>query len=106
MIVAGSKSQDLAEAVLDDLKKNLNFKDVKIQKQGTTTINGLIGLRGEGDAVLVHEDEGNREENIHFVGFSSKVDEKAITVFLFTSKETYEKEMALVEGVLGTLDKN
>ena len=55
MVVAGSKSQDLAEAALNDLKKNLKFKDVNIQKQGTTAINGLLGIRGEGDAVLVHE---------------------------------------------------
>ena len=105
MIIAGSESQDLVEAALNDLKKNLKFKDLKIEKQGTTTINGLLGLRGEGDAVVVYEEEENREQDVHFVGFSSKVDSKAITALLFTDKETYEKHMAMIEGVLSTLDK-
>lgn len=103
MVVAGSKSQDLAEAALNDLKKNLKFKDVNLDKQGTTTFNGLIGLRGEGDATLVNED--GTEERMHFVGFTTKIDEQAITVAIFSAKETYDEKITLIEGVLGTLDK-
>lgn len=103
MILAGSESQDLAEAALNDLKKNLTFKDVKIDKQGTTTLNGLIGLRGEGSATLINEDK--TEEPIHFVAFSSKVDDKAITVLLFAAKAQYDSQMDLVEGILNTMDK-
>jgi hypothetical protein len=102
MLVAGSKSQDVLEAVLRDLKDNVTFKDVNIEKQGTTAINGLIGLRGEGAAKLV---EGEKESAIKFVAFLSKVDQKSVTALVFTSPERYTKDLELIEGVLGTLSK-
>ncbi len=102
MIVAGSKSQDLVEAALNDLKANLKFKDVNIAKQGTTVLNGLVGLRGEGDATLI---ENEKEQPIHFVAFSSKVNEKAVTVLLFSSKERYTKDQDTIEGILNTVGK-
>ncbi len=102
-IVAGSKSQDVAQASLANLKSNLSFKDLNIEKQGTATFGGLVGLRGEGDATLVKEDKS--EQNIHFVAFSSKVDEQAVTVVIFSSKERYAKDIDIIEGILETLDK-
>lgn len=103
MVIAGSKSQDLAEAALNDLKANLKFKDVSLDKQGTTVLNGLVGLRGEGDATML--EEGGKDQQIHFVGFATKVGEKAITFLIFTSKERYEKDATLIEGILNTLGK-
>jgi hypothetical protein len=102
-IVAGSKSQDVAQASLANLKSNLTFKDLNIEKQGTATFGGLVGLRGEGDATLVKEDKS--EQNIHFVAFSSKVDDQAVTVVIFSSKERYTKDIDTIEGILETLDK-
>ena len=58
-LVAGSKSQDVLEAALRDLKANVTFKDVKIEKQGATVINGLgrIGyMKGGKDALFKDED--------------------------------------------------
>lgn len=102
-ILAGSKSQDVAQATLSNLKSNLEFKNLNIEKQGTATFGGLVGLRGEGDATLVKEDKS--EQNIHFVAFSSKVDEQAVTMVIFSSKERYTKDIDTIEGILETLDK-
>jgi hypothetical protein len=102
ILLAGSKSQDIAEAALNDLKANLKFKDVSVEKQGAAFINGLGGLRGEGDATLVLE--GDKEQQIHFVAFATKLKDQAITVLIFSSKERYNKDITKIEGILNTLN--
>ncbi len=102
MLVAGSQSQDVLEAVLRDLKTSVSFKDLKIEKQGATVVNGLAGIRGEGDATLV---DGEKESPIHFVAFLAKVDELSVSMVIFSSQERYTKDLEIIEGVLNTLDK-
>ena len=110
MLVAGSKSQDVLEAALRDLKSNVSFKDVKIEKQGATVINGLAGIRGEGDVTLIQkEGEGEeakeKESPVHFLAFLAKVDDNSLTTVIYAEKSAYDSNVAVVEAILETFDK-
>ncbi len=102
VLIAGSKSQDVLEASLRDLKANVSFKDVKVEKQGATVVNGLAGIRGEGDVTII---DGDKELPVHFLAFLAKVDDKSVTALIYADKATYDGNVEKIEGILDTIEK-
>ena len=102
VLLAGSESQDLVSSTLNDLRADLEFKEVELEKSGLTTINGLAGMKGRGTAVLVKDE---MDQEIQFLAYNLKVDKKTVTMLIFSEAEMYEAKKEMIEGIAQTIVK-
>lgn len=101
VLLAGSKSQELAKSMLNDMRADLQFKEIEVEKTGPTTINGMPVFRGTGTGVLEKED---MDQEIQFLGYTVKRDnDQTATLFIFSEAEMYEAKKDLIEGLAKTL---
>ncbi len=101
VLLAGSKSQELAKSMLNDMRADLQFKDIKVEKTGPSTINGMPVFKGTGTGVLEKED---MDQEIQFLGYTIKREgDQTATLFIFSEAEMYEAKKDIIEGVANTL---
>jgi hypothetical protein len=101
VLLAGSKSQELAKSMLNDMRADLQFKDIKVEKTGPSTINGMPVFKGTGTGVLEKED---MDQEIQFLGYTIKREgDQTATLFIFSEAEMYEAKKDIIHGVANTL---
>ncbi len=101
VLLAGSKSQELAKSMLNDLRADLKFKDIKLEKTGPSTINGMPVFRGTGTGVLKKKD---MDQEIQFLGYTIKrPNDQTATLFIFSEAEMYEAKKDEINGIAQTL---
>lgn len=101
VLLAGSKSDRMAKTMLNDLRADLKFKDVEVQKTGPTTINGVPAFHGQGTAVLEKEEI---DQEIQFLGYTIKRDgDDMATLFIFADAGMYEAKKDEITGIANTL---
>lgn len=101
VLLAGSKSQELAKSMLNDMRADLQFKDIKVEKTGPSTINGMPVFKGTGTGVLEKED---MDQEIQFLGYTIKREgDQTATLFIFSEAEMYEAKKDMIDGVAKTL---
>lgn len=99
-ILVGSESENMLQSAINDLKSQIELKDVRFEKSGLTTINGLAGSRGTGAAVVVGK---NGDEEIQFLAYSLKVGKKTVTMFVFSEATMYEAQKEIIDGIAQTI---
>ncbi|TXD36079.1 hypothetical protein FRC98_13210 [Lujinxingia vulgaris] len=102
VLLAGSESDSTIQAAINDLKTEVEFKDINFDNSGLTTINGMPGTRGTGSAVVV-EDEGDRE--IQFLGYAVRVGTNNVTLMVFSDAAMYEAQKDIIDGIAQTLTR-
>jgi hypothetical protein len=101
VLLAGSKSDRMAKSMLNELRADLKFKDVEVEKTGPTTINGVPVFHGQGTAVLEKEEI---DQEIQFVGYTIKRDsDEMATLFIFADAGMYEAKKDEISGIANTL---
>ena len=105
VIMVGSESESVIQSAVQDLQKEVEFKDVNIGKSDMTVINGLAGYKGSGSAVLVGEGEEGDQE-IQFTAYSLKVGEQAVSLMIFSEAEMYEAQKEMIEGIGQTITRS
>jgi hypothetical protein len=101
VLLAGSKSQELAKSMLNDLRAEVEFEDISVEKMGPDTINGMPVFRGTGTGVLANEEGG---QEIQFLGYTIKREgDQTATLFIFSEAEMYEAKKDIIEGIANTL---
>jgi len=101
LLLAGSESEGLTTAILNQLRPDLKFKELEVQKIAPAIINGMAVSNGEGIAVLVKED---MDQEIQFLGYSIKRSGgKIATLFIFAEAEMYEAKKDEIRGIAQTL---
>lgn len=102
VLLAGSESDQTIQSAINDLKTEVEFKDINFDNSGLTTINGLPGTRGNGSAVVV-EEEGDRE--IQFLGYAVRVGTNNVTLLIFSDAAMYEAQKDIIDGIAQTLTR-
>lgn len=101
VLLAGSKSQELAKSMLNDLRADLKFKDIKLEKTGPSTINGMPVFKGSGTGVLEKKD---MDQEIQFLGYTIRREgDQTATLFIFAEAEMYEAKKDQIQGIANTL---
>ena len=102
-VLVGTESESMIESAINEMKSNIQLKDMKLEKGGLTTVNGMPGTRGTGSAVLVEED-GDQE--IQFIAYALRVGKHNITLMIFSQAEMYEAQKDIIDGIAQTLVKS
>ncbi len=102
VLLVGTESEGLISAALDSVKEEVSFKDVKLEKDNQTVVNGLPGYAAQGSAVLEKE-EGDQE--IQFLMNSVQAGDKGVALMIFAEAEMYEARKEEVDGIAKTLQK-
>lgn len=102
VLLAGSESTNLGEQMLNDLSADVNFKEVKLEKSGLDTFNGIPGMKGSGTAVMEKED---MDQEIQFLAYSFKLEDKTATMMIFSQAEMYEAKRDMINGIADTVTK-
>ncbi|MBA2664998.1 MAG: hypothetical protein H0U74_22110 [Bradymonadaceae bacterium] len=102
VVLVGSESENMIQGALNDLKSKLEIKDVRFEKSGLTTVNGLAGSRGSGAAVVVQQD-GDQE--IQFIAYALRVGKHTVTLMIFSQAEMYEAQKDIIDGIAQTFTK-
>lgn len=102
VLLAGSESTNLGEQMLNDLSADVNFKEVQLEKSGLDTFNGIPGMKGSGTAVMEKED---MDQEIQFLAYSFKLDDKTATMMIFSEAEMYEAKRDMINGIAETVAK-
>ena len=102
VLLAGSESDQLVNSTLNELRSDVSFKEVKLEKSGLTTINGIPGMKGTGTAVMEGED---MDEEIQYLAYSLKLDDKTATMMIFSEATMYEAKKELIKGIAQTIVK-
>ncbi len=102
-VLVGTESESMIESAINEMKSNIQLKDMKLEKGGLTTVNGMPGTRGTGSAVLV-EDDGDQE--IQFIAYALRVGKNNITLMIFSQAEMYEAQKDIIDGIAQTLVKS
>ena len=102
VLLAGSESDELVNSTLNDLRSDVEFKEVKLQKSGLTTINGIPGMKGSGTAVMEKDD---MDQEIQYLAYSLKLDDKTATLMIFSEATMYEAKKELIKGIAQTVVK-
>jgi hypothetical protein len=102
VLLAGSESTNLGEQMLNDLSADVNFKEVKLEKSGLDTFNGIPGMRGSGTAVMEKKD---MDQEIQFLAYSFKLEDKTATMMIFSQAEMYEAKRDMINGIADTVTK-
>lgn len=102
VLLVGTESDGLISAALDSIKKEVSFKDVNLEKDNQTVVNGLPGYAAQGSAVLEKE-EGDQE--IQFLMNSVQAGDKGVALMIFAEAEMYEARKEEVDGIARTLQK-
>lgn len=102
-VLVGSESESMVESAINELKSHIELKDMKFEKGGLTTINGMPGTRGSGSAVLV-EPDGDQE--IQFIAYVLRAGQHNITLMIFSQAEMYEAQKDIIDGIAQTLVKS
>ena len=101
VLLVGTKSQGLTTAMLNEMRADLKFKDLEIEKTGPTIINGMSVFRGEGSAVAENPE---MDQEIQFLGYTIKRSgDQMATLFIFSQAEMYEAKKELIQGIAQTL---
>ncbi len=101
VFLAGSESEQLARSMFNDLRSDLKFDEVEIEKTGPTTINGIPAFEGQGTAVLEKEE---MDQEIQFLGYTIQQEGGgAATLFIFSEAEMYEAKKEQIHGIAQTL---
>ncbi len=102
-VLVGTESESMLESAINELKSKIELKDMKFEKGGLTTINGMPGTRGSGSAVLV-EPDGDQE--IQFIAYVLRAGQHNITLMIFSQAEMYEAQKDIIDGIAQTLVKS
>ena len=102
VLLAGSESTNLGEQMLSDLSADVNFKEVNLEKSGLDTFNGIPGMRGSGTAVMEKKD---MDQEIQFLAYSFKLEDKTATMMIFSQAEMYEAKREMINGIADTVAK-
>lgn len=102
VLLVGTESEGLLSAALEAVKQEVEFKDVKLEKDSQTTVNGLPGYTAEGSAVMVKE-AGDQE--IQFLMNSVRAGEHGVALMVFAEAEMYEARKEELQGLLKTLQR-
>jgi hypothetical protein len=102
VLLAGSESTNLGEQMLNDLSADVNFKEVKLEKSGLDTFNGIPGMKGSGTAVMEKKD---MDQEIQFLAYSFKLEDKTATMMIFSQAEMYEAKRDMINGIADTVTK-
>ncbi|MFU8802233.1 MAG: hypothetical protein ACNA8W_00350 [Bradymonadaceae bacterium] len=104
VVLVGTESQSMVDSFVADMKSAIELKDVRFEKSGMTTINGLPGMRGSGAAVLVQE---SGDQEIQFLAYALRVSSaKSITMMVFSQAEMYEAQKDIIDGIAQTIVKS
>ncbi len=103
VVLVGTESESMIESAINEMKSNIQLKDMKLEKGGLTTVNGMPGTRGTGSAVLVEED-GDQE--IQFIAYALRAGKNNITLMIFSQAEMYEAQKDIIDGIAQTLVKS
>ena len=102
VLLAGSESTNLGEQMLNDLSAEVSFKEVNIEKSALDTFNGIPGMKGAGTAVIEKKD---MDQEIQFLAYSFKLEDKTATMMIFSQAEMYEAKRDMINGVADTVTK-
>lgn len=103
VLLVGTQSQGLTTAMLNQMRPDLKFKDLEIEKTGPTIINGMSVFRGEGSAAI-EDPEEEMDQEIQFLGYTIKrTGDQMATLFIFSQAEMYEAKKELIQGIAQTL---
>lgn len=101
ILLAGSKSDKLGKAMLNDMRADLHFKEIDVEKIGPDTINGMPVFKGTGTGVLEKE---KMDQEIQFLGYTIKREgDQTATLFIFSEAEMYEAKKDIIHGIAQTL---
>lgn len=103
VLLVGTEGEGVLSAALDSIKKEVQFKDMKLEKDAQTVVNGMPGHTAAGSAVLVQE-AGDQE--IQFLMNAVQAGDKGVALMVFAEAEMYEARKEEVEGLLKTLQKS
>lgn len=103
VLLAGSESDATLVQAMSSLRDDIQFKDVKLESNDLTTINGFAATRGRGSAVLVQE--GEIDEEIQFLGYALRVGDKNVTLMIFSEATMYEAKRDIIDGIAHTLTR-
>ncbi|AWV91071.1 hypothetical protein [Bradymonas sediminis] len=101
LLLVGSKSEGLTSTMLNELRPDLKFKELEVEKVAPAIINGMAVSHGQGTAVLVKSD---MDQEIQFLGYSIKrTGDQVATLFIFSQAEMYEAKKDEIQGIAQTL---
>ena len=103
MLLVGTEGEGVLSTALESIKSEVQFKELKLEKDKQTIINGMPGHSAEGSAVLVKEDG---DQGIQFLMAAVQAGEKGVALMVFAEAEMYEARKEEVEGIPKTLQKN
>lgn len=104
IVIVGSKSAGMVQKALNDVKKRVSIKDMKLEKSDTTTLNGMPGQEIRGTAAVTKKDGTDQE--IQFIAYNVQTGaESAATLMLFSEAEMYEAKREIIEGLVKTITK-
>lgn len=103
VILVGTEGEGVLSTALESIKKEVQFKDLKLERDSQTVVNGMPGHAAAGSAVLVQE-EGDQE--IQFLMNAVQAGDKGVALMVFAEAEMYEAKREEVEGITKTLQRN
>lgn len=104
VVLVGTESGAMIQSAINEMKSTVELKDIRFDKTGMATINGLAGTRASGAAVLVQE---GGDQEIQFLGVTLRVDkDTAVTMMIFSQAEMYEAQKDIIDGISQTIIKS
>ena len=100
VLLVGTEGGGVITSAINSIKEEVQFKDLKLEKDAAIVVNGLPGQTAAGSAVLIKE-EGDQE--IQFLMNAVKVGDKGVALMVFAEAEMYEARKEEVQGILKTL---
>lgn len=100
VLLVGTQGDGVLSTALESIKKEVEFKDLKLEKDGQTVLNGLPGHHASGSAVLVQE-EG--DQGIQFMLNAVQAGDKGVALMVFAEAEMYEARREELIGLSKTL---
>ena len=101
-LLVGTQGEGVLSTALESIKAEVQFKELKLEKDKQTIVNGMPGHIAEGSAVLVKEDG---DQGIQFLMNAVQAGEKGVALMIFAEAEMYEARKEEVEGIPKTLQK-
>ncbi len=102
VLLVGTEGEGVLSTALESIKKEVQFKDLKLERDSQTVVNGMPGHAAAGSAVLVQE-EGDQE--IQFLMNAVQAGDKGVALMVFAEAEMYEARKEEVEGITKTLQR-
>ena len=102
VLLVGTEGDGVLSTALESIKKEVQFKDLKLEKDAQTVVNGMPGHTAAGSAVLVQE---SGDQEIQFLLNAVQADDKGVALMVFAEAEMYEARKEEVEGITKTLQR-